>query len=84
VQLSRNRVEALLVRAGLLRTLIAPAVYVVAIAVSFFRPELSLLLYALVPVLYILPGRVDVHWGKYRQAPGTPETPRSPGTPGAP
>jgi uncharacterized membrane protein len=60
-----------LVRGGLLRTLIAPAVYVVAIAVSFFRPELSLLLYALVPVLYILPGRVDVHWGKRRQAPGT-------------
>jgi hypothetical protein len=40
-----------------------------------------LLLYALVPVLYILPGRVDVHWGKHRQAPGTPETPRSPGAP---
>jgi TMEM175 potassium channel family protein len=57
-----------LVRGGLLRTLIAPAVYVVAIAVSFFRPELSLLLYALVPVLYILPGRVDVHWGKRREA----------------
>jgi uncharacterized membrane protein len=73
-----------LVRGGLLRTLIGPAVYVVAIAVSFFSPELSLLLYALVPVLYILPGRVDVHWGKYRQAPGTPETPRSPGTLGAP
>jgi uncharacterized membrane protein len=68
-----------LVRGGLLRTLIGPAVYVVAIAVSFFRPELSLLLYALVPVLYILPGRVDVHWGKHRQAPGT-----SPGSPGSP
>ena len=57
-----------LVREALLRTLTAPAVYVVAIAVSFFRPELSLILYALVPVLYILPGRVDVHWSKHRQA----------------
>ena len=30
-----------LVRGALVRTLMAPAVYVVAIAVSFFRPELS-------------------------------------------
>ena len=57
-----------LVRGALLRTLMAPAVYVVAIAVSFLRPELSLLLYALVPVLYILPGRIDVHWGRNRRS----------------
>jgi uncharacterized membrane protein len=55
------------VRGGLLRTLIAPSVYVVAIAVSFVRPEVSLFLYSLVPILYILPGRVDVHWGSRRQ-----------------
>jgi uncharacterized membrane protein len=57
-----------LVRGALLRTLMAPSVYVVAIAVSFVRPELSLFLYALVPVLYILPGRIDVHWGRRRQS----------------
>jgi hypothetical protein len=55
------------VRGGLLRTLMAPSVYVVAIAVSFVRPEVSLFLYSLVPILYILPGRVDVHWGSRRQ-----------------
>jgi hypothetical protein len=32
------------------RTLMAPLVYVIAIALSFFRPELSLALYALVPI----------------------------------
>lgn len=57
-----------LVHGGLLRALMAPAVYVVAIALSFVRKELSLLLYALVPFLYILPGRIDVHWSKHRQA----------------
>jgi uncharacterized membrane protein len=57
-----------LVRAALLRTLMAPSVYVVAIAVSFVRPELSLFLYALVPILYILPGRIDVHWSRRRQS----------------
>jgi hypothetical protein len=45
------------------RTLLGPLVYVIAIAVSFFKAEFSLVLYALVPVLYILPGRIDVHWG---------------------
>jgi hypothetical protein len=57
-----------LVRGALLRTLMAPSVYVVAIAVSFVRPEVSLFLYALVPVLYILPGRLDVHWSRRRQS----------------
>ena len=55
------------VRGGLLRTLVAPSIYVVAIGVSFVRPEISLFLYSLVPILYILPGRVDVHWGSRRR-----------------
>jgi uncharacterized membrane protein len=57
-----------LVRGALLRTLMAPSVYVVAIAASFVRPEVSLFLYALVPVLYILPGRLDLHWSRRRQS----------------
>jgi hypothetical protein len=55
------------VRAAMYRTLMAPLVYVIAIALSFFRPELSLALYALVPILYILPGRIDIHWGGRHQ-----------------
>jgi hypothetical protein len=50
-----------LVRAAMYRTLMAPLVYVIAIGLSFFRPEASLALYALVPILYILPGRIDIH-----------------------
>ncbi|HEX3445049.1 MAG TPA: TMEM175 family protein [Chthoniobacterales bacterium] len=53
-----------LIRGGMKRTLMAPFVYAIAIALSFVKTELSLILYALVPVLYILPGRVDVHWGE--------------------
>jgi uncharacterized membrane protein len=58
-----------LVRRAMRRTLMAPLVYVVAIALSLVRTELSLILYALVPLLYILPGRIDIHWG--RRAPNS-------------
>jgi uncharacterized membrane protein len=56
-----------LVRAAMYRTLMAPLVYVIAIGLSFFRAEVSLALYALVPILYILPGRIDIHWGGRHQ-----------------
>lgn len=58
-----------LVRRAMRRTLMAPLVYVVAIALSLVRTELSLILYALVPLLYILPGKIDIHWG--RRAPNS-------------
>jgi hypothetical protein len=32
-----------------------------------FRTEVSLALYALVPILYIVPGRIDIHWGGRHQ-----------------
>jgi uncharacterized membrane protein len=53
-----------LVRAAMVRTLIGPFIYIIAIGLSFLRAEVSLALYALVPVLYILPGRIDIHWGR--------------------
>lgn len=57
-----------LVRGAMSRTLIAPFVYVIAIGLSFLRAEVSRALYALVPVLYILPGRIDIHWsGRHRR-----------------
>jgi uncharacterized membrane protein len=52
-----------LVRGAMYRTLMAPIVYLIAIALSFFNVEVSLILYALVPILYIFPARIDVHWG---------------------
>ena len=59
-----------LIRGAMKRTLMAPFIYLLAIALSFVRAELSLILYALVPILYILPGRIDIHWGADR--PGKP------------
>jgi uncharacterized membrane protein len=56
-----------LVRGAMYRTLMGPLVYVIAIGLSFFRAEVSLALYALVPILYILPGRIDIHWVGRRQ-----------------
>ena len=56
-----------LVRGAMYRTLMGPLVYVIAIGLSFFRAEVSLAIYALVPMLYILPGRIDIHWGGRRQ-----------------
>lgn len=43
------------------RILMGPFAYLLAMGLSFVRPSLSLVIYALVPVLYILPGRVDRH-----------------------
>lgn len=57
-----------LVRAAMGRTLMGPCVYIIAIGLSFLRAEVSLALYALVPVLYILPGRIDIHWGRHHHA----------------
>jgi uncharacterized membrane protein len=55
-----------LVRTAMFRVLMGPLLYLLGIVISFFSPELSLALYALVPVLYILPGRLDIHWGYAR------------------
>lgn len=46
---------------GTLRCLAAPLGYVVALALSVLDPRLGLALFALVPVLYILPG-LERHW----------------------
>ena len=41
--------------------LMGPAVYLIAIGCSFFSPRLSLVLYLLVNLLYIVPGGVHLH-----------------------
>lgn len=47
---------SMVIRFGTLRCLLAPAGYVVAIAASFIDPAISLIVFVIVPVLYILPG----------------------------
>lgn len=62
-----------LVRGAMFRTLMGPVVYLVAIAVSFFTTQLSLVLYALVPILYIVPGRIDIHWAGHHGGKSNPD-----------
>ena len=44
------------------RRILTGPILVVATALSFVSTRLGLLLYALLPVLYLLPGRIDRHW----------------------
>jgi uncharacterized membrane protein len=50
-----------LVRWAARRILMGPTAYLLAIALSFISTAASIAIYALVPALYILPGRVDRH-----------------------
>lgn len=49
------------IRLGKQRSLLAPVLYGVAILLGLINPRLSLLVYALVPILYIFPG-VQQFW----------------------
>ncbi|HEU4401197.1 MAG TPA: TMEM175 family protein [Candidatus Polarisedimenticolia bacterium] len=53
-----------LITAATRRILIAPTLYAAAVPLSFLKPILAVLIYALVPLLYILPGRIDLHWSR--------------------
>jgi hypothetical protein len=50
------------------RILIAPCVFVVAIALGFFNTKASLILYAATASYYLFPSRIDLHWRKNRGA----------------
>ena len=52
-------IDARIVKTIAMRILIAPVIYLVAIAVSFLNTGLSIALYALIIILHILPGRID-------------------------
>lgn len=64
--------DARLNRAGMWRNLTGPAIYLFAIAISFMPfplfglsgVQVCLLLYLVVPVFYILPGRIDYYWAR--------------------
>lgn len=58
-----REVPEMIARFGTLRCLLAPACYAVGIGIAFVNPTLTLILYACVPALYIIPGlqRVWLH-----------------------
>jgi uncharacterized membrane protein len=64
--LSRRLLDAeldpVLVKLASRRILLAPAILVLAVVFSFVSTNISLGLCAIIPVLYVLPGRIDRHW----------------------
>ena len=65
-RLTDRELDPLLVRRAARRILMGPAIYLLAIGLAFIGfagPTVSIAIYALVPFLYILPGRVDRHLG---------------------
>ncbi len=56
--------SAELVRETKRRVLIAPVAYLLAAGLSFVAPIASLAVFAAIPLYFIIPGRVDRHWGK--------------------
>jgi len=54
--------DASFLRAGGRRILMGPFFYAIAIGLAFLNTGLSLAICALVPILYIFPGRVDAFW----------------------
>jgi uncharacterized membrane protein len=65
-----EKLDLQLIHSGQRRNLMGPLIYLLAIALSFLpfhlfgigSVQLCLVLYACVPVLYILPGRIDAYW----------------------
>lgn len=54
--------EERIVRTVERRILIGPALFALAIAVSFFSLRAALAVFAVVPLWYFVPGRIDRHW----------------------
>jgi uncharacterized membrane protein len=56
------------VRSGLRRILLGPALYGVSMGLCFVSVWISLAIYVIVPLIYILPGRIDRHWRRSTEA----------------
>jgi len=39
--------------------LLSPVVYTIAIAISFFAPVVSIIIYIVTPIVYLLPNKLD-------------------------
>ncbi len=54
--------EPELVRRGKKRILSGICIYALAAMLAWFSPTVSLILYVLMPIMYVLPSRIDIHW----------------------
>jgi len=59
-----REIDPRLVQRATRRNLMAPLLYLLAIGISLVSVPASLVLFLLVPVYYILPGRIDAHWSQ--------------------
>ncbi len=59
-----SNIDPRLVQWATRRNLMAPLLYLLAIGISVFSVPSSLVLFILVPLYYILPGRIDRHWAQ--------------------
>ncbi len=57
-----RNLEVHMIRFAGRRILIGPALFGLAVAVSFFSVTPSLLIFIGVPLVYLLPGKIDRHW----------------------
>jgi uncharacterized membrane protein len=59
-----REIDPRLVRRATRRNLTGPLIYLLAIGISLFSVPASLVLFLLVPVYYIFPGRIDRQWAQ--------------------
>ncbi len=76
-------IDPRLVQRATRRNLTAPLIYLLAIGISVFSVPASFVLLILVPLYYILPGRIDRYWahrptGRVDEAGGSPDGDASP------
>ena len=57
-----REIDPHLVKWATRRNLAAPLIYLLAIGASFLSVQISLIIFILVPLYYIFPGRIDRHW----------------------
>jgi len=61
-RLVRHDMDPRVVRGGLRRILLGPALYGAGTVLSFVSVWISLAIYVIVPLIYMLPGAIDMHW----------------------
>ncbi|HEX6557558.1 MAG TPA: TMEM175 family protein [Ktedonobacteraceae bacterium] len=59
-----SNIDPRLVQQATRRNLTAPLIYLLAIGISLVSVPASLVLFLLVPLYYIFPGRIDRHWAQ--------------------
>lgn len=66
-RLVERDIDPALVKKATRRNMLPPLSYLGAIIISFISPPVSLLIFAFVPLLYIIPGRIDEYWTRRRE-----------------